>query len=85
MSSMTDVENVRSDGLATGFRELNKKTSGLHDGIWSSWRVVLPWEDRAAMNIVENVASRPHLPVGVFALEMSGQELITRMLCSRLR
>jgi replicative DNA helicase len=38
-----------------------------------------------AMNIVEHVAVDRNIPAGVFSLEMSGQELIIRMLCSRAR
>ena len=38
-----------------------------------------------AMNIAENVSVDRNIPVGVFSLEMSGQELVIRMLCSRAR
>ena len=37
------------------------------------------------MNIAENVSVDRNIPVGVFSLEMSGQELVIRMLCSRAR
>jgi replicative DNA helicase len=36
-----------------------------------------------AMNIVEHVAVNQKLPVAVFSLEMSGQQLVQRLLCSR--
>jgi len=38
-----------------------------------------------AMNIAENVAIDQNIPVGVFSLEMSSDELVKRMLCSRAR
>jgi len=38
-----------------------------------------------AMNIAENVAIDQKVPVGVFSLEMSSEELVKRMLCSRAR
>jgi replicative DNA helicase len=38
-----------------------------------------------AMNIAEHVAINEMLPVGVFSLEMSSQQLVQRLLCSRAR
>jgi replicative DNA helicase len=38
-----------------------------------------------AMNIVENVALNSKLPVAVFSLEMSSQQIVQRLLCSRAR
>ena len=71
-------------GLTTGFRDLDKLTSGLQPGTMfiiaarpSIGKTAL------AMNIAENVAIDLNKPVGVFSLEMSSEELIKRMLCSR--
>jgi replicative DNA helicase len=71
-------------GLATGFRDLDKMTSGLHPGnmIVIAARPSMG-KTSLAMNIAENVALDQHLPVGVFSLEMSSEELVKRMLCSR--
>jgi len=89
MDAMSSIERIfekRGEvmGLATGFRDLDKLTSGLHDGNMfiiagrpSMGKTAL------AMNIAENVAVDRNTPVGVFSLEMSGQELVIRMLCSR--
>ena len=73
-----------TSGLATGFRDLDKLTSGLQPGTMfiiaarpSIGKTAL------AMNIAENVAITQNKPVGVFSLEMSSEELIKRMLCSR--
>lgn len=73
-------------GLATGFRDLDKITSGLHDGnvIVIAARPSMG-KTALAMNIAENVSIDYNLPVGVFSLEMSSEELVKRMLCSRAR
>jgi replicative DNA helicase len=89
MSAMTSIERMFNDrgtvvGLATGFRDLDKITSGLHPGnmIVIAARPSMG-KTSLAMNIAENVALDQGLPVGVFSLEMSSEELIKRMLCSR--
>ena len=73
-----------TSGLSTGFRDLDKLTSGLQPGTMfiiaarpSIGKTAL------AMNIAENVAIDQNKPVGVFSLEMTSEELIKRMLCSR--
>lgn len=38
-----------------------------------------------AMNIAENIALGSKLPVGIFSLEMSKEQLVTRMLCGQAR
>ena len=38
-----------------------------------------------AMNMAEHVALNAKLPVAVFSLEMSSQQLVQRLLCSRAR
>lgn len=73
-------------GLATGFRELDKMTSGLHP----SQMIVIAarpsmGKTALAMNIAENCAIDQNVPVGVFSLEMSSEELVKRMLCSRAK
>lgn len=73
-------------GLATGFRDLDRITSGLHN---SNMIVIAArpsmGKTALAMNIAENVAIDLKLPVGVFSLEMSSDELVKRILCSRAR
>ena len=73
-------------GLATGFRDLDKLTSGLHPGnmVIIAGRPSMG-KTALAMNIAENVAIDSNIPVGVFSLEMSSEELVKRMLCSRGR
>src|SRR6186713_904418 len=73
-------------GISTGFVEFDRMTSGLHP----SEMVVIAarpsmGKTALAMNIAEYVAISEKLPVGVFSLEMSSQQLVQRMLCSRAR
>lgn len=71
-------------GLSTGFRDLDVLTAGLHPG---NMFVIAArpsmGKTALAMNIAENVAIDQQIPVGVFSLEMSSDELIKRMLSSR--
>ena len=73
-------------GISTGFIELDRMTSGLHP----AEMVVIAarpsmGKTALAMNIAEHVAINEKLPVGVFSLEMSSQQLVQRLLCSRAR
>ena len=73
-------------GIATGFTEFDKMTSGLHGG---EMVVIAARPSRGktslSMNIAEYVAIEQRLPVGVFSLEMTSESLVLRMLCSRSR
>jgi replicative DNA helicase len=73
-------------GISTGFVEFDRMTSGLHP----SEMVVIAarpsmGKTALAMNIAEYVAINEKLAVGVFSLEMSSQQLVQRLLCSRAR
>ncbi|MEI7863795.1 MAG: replicative DNA helicase [Chthoniobacterales bacterium] len=92
-SALENIEKIfqqrgRISGLATGFTVFDQMTDGLHPGemIIVAARPSMG-KTALAMNIVENVAlnlEEPK-PVGVFSLEMSTQQLVQRMLCSRAR
>jgi replicative DNA helicase len=73
-------------GIATGFTDLDKMTSGLHEGemIVIAARPSMG-KTSLAMNIAEHVAIEQGLAVGVFSLEMTADSLVLRMLCSRSR
>ena len=73
-------------GVATGFADLDKMTSGLHGGemIVIAARPSMG-KTSLAMNIAEHVVLEQRLPVGVFSLEMTAESLVLRMLCSRAR
>jgi len=73
-------------GVSTGFIEFDRMTSGMHP----SEMIVIAarpsmGKTALAMNIAEHVAINEKLPVGVFSLEMSSQQLVQRLLCSRAR
>src|SRR3989440_3090234 len=73
-------------GVGTGFVDLDKMTSGFHEGemVVVAARPSMG-KTSLAMNIAEHVAIELKLPVGVFSLEMTAESLVLRMLCSRSR
>src|SRR5512140_1238160 len=73
-------------GIATGFNDRDKMTSGLHGGemIVIAARPSMG-KTSLAMNIAEHAAIDQRVPVGVFSLEMTAESLVLRMLCSRSR
>jgi replicative DNA helicase len=73
-------------GLSTGFALLDQMTDGLHP----SEMVVIAarpsmGKTAIAMNIAEHIAVDQNKAVGIFSLEMSSQQLVQRMLCSRAK
>ncbi|MCX6957252.1 MAG: replicative DNA helicase [Verrucomicrobiae bacterium] len=73
-------------GLSTGFALLDQMTDGLHP----SEMIVIAarpsmGKTAIAMNIAEHVAVDQNKAVGIFSLEMSSQQLVQRMLCSRAK
>jgi replicative DNA helicase len=73
-------------GLPTGFIELDRMTSGLH----AAEMIVIAarpsmGKTALAMNIAEHVSIDVGKPVAVFSLEMSSQQLVQRLLCSRAK
>ncbi len=71
-------------GLATGLFDIDRRLSGLKPG---QMIVVAARPSHGktalAMNIAEHVAVSLQVPVGVFSMEMSYQELVDRMVLSR--
>ena len=76
----------RITGIATGFNELDTLTAGLHKGdlIIVAGRPSMG-KTALALNMAEHVAIREDIPVGIFSLEMSKEQLALRMLCSLAR
>ena len=73
-------------GLSTGFALLDQMTDGLH----ASEMIVIAarpsmGKTAIAMNIAEHVAADHGKAVAIFSLEMSSQQLVQRMLCSRAK
>ena len=70
-------------GLATGFRDLDKITTGLHP----DQLIILaarPAVGKTAfvLNIAQNVGTKMNRPVAIFSLEMGAESLVDRMLAS---
>jgi replicative DNA helicase len=70
-------------GVSTGYPEFDRKTAGLQpsDLIIIAGRPSMG-KTALAMNIAQNAAIESKVPVGVFSLEMSCEQLGMRMLCS---
>lgn len=71
-------------GMETGFYELDEMTNGLQPGemVIIAARPSMG-KTAFAINIAEHMAATNKIPVAVFSLEMSKQQLAQRMLCSR--
>jgi replicative DNA helicase len=70
-------------GVATGYADLDRMTSGLQDGdlVILAARPSMG-KTALALNIGENVAIKKGLPVAVFSMEMGASQLMNRMLAS---
>lgn len=70
-------------GIPTGYRDLDRATSGLQPGdlIIIAGRPSMG-KTALALNMAEHVAVENKLPVAIFSMEMSGSQLAMRMLGS---
>lgn len=71
-------------GIPTGFNDLDKKLSGLQD----STLIILAarpsmGKSTLCMNIAQHLGVKEGIPVGVFSLEMSKEQLVDLMLASQ--
>ncbi len=73
-------------GIPTGFPELDNLTAGLQpsDLIIIAGRPSMG-KTALALNIAQHAAIREKIPVAIFSLEMSKEQLVMRMLCSEAR
>jgi len=73
-------------GVPTGFQQLDTLTAGLQnsDLIIIAGRPSMG-KTAFALNIAEYVAIEKGIPVGLFSLEMTKEQLAQRMLCSRAK
>lgn len=88
VESFTQLEELYNrkqhiTGVPTGFVELDYKTAGFHgsDLILIAARPAMG-KTAFALNIATNAAVRANVPVAVFSLEMSKEQLVNRVLCS---
>jgi len=70
-------------GVPTGFADLDYRTAGLHgsDLVLVAARPAMG-KSAFALNIATNVAVRAKVPVAIFSLEMSKEQMVNRILCS---
>lgn len=68
-------------GTPSGFTDLDRMTSGLHEGqlIIVAGRPAMG-KTAFALNVAQNIALREKLPVGIFSLEMTAEELSMRLI-----
>ena len=71
-------------GIPTGLRDLDNLTAGLQqsDLIIVAARPSLG-KSSLALNFADHIACDEKVPVGIFSLEMSKEQVIDRLLCSR--
>lgn len=88
VDSFTKLEELYNNknsitGVPTGFLELDKKTSGLQKGnlIFIAARPGMG-KSSLALNIAQNAAIKNKIPVAIFSLEMTKEELTNRILCA---
>lgn len=88
VDSFTKLEELYNNknsitGVPTGFIELDKKTSGLQKGnlIFIAARPGMG-KSSLALNIAQNAAIKNKIPVAIFSLEMTKEELTNRILCA---
>ena len=70
-------------GVPTGFADLDYKTAGLHESdlILVAARPAMG-KSAFALNIATNAAVHAGVPVAIFSLEMSKEQMVNRILCS---
>lgn len=70
-------------GVPTGFADLDYRTAGLHnsDLILIAARPAMG-KSALALNIASYAATRANVPVAIFSLEMSKEQMVNRILCS---
>ena len=88
VDSFTQLEELYNrkqhiTGVPSGFTELDYKTAGFHssDLVLIAARPAMG-KTAFALNIATNAAVRANVPVAIFSLEMSKEQLVNRILCS---
>lgn len=88
VSSIEKIEEIYTSkgkltGIPTDFVDFDAKTAGLQksDLVLLAARPSMG-KTAFALNIAQNAAIRHNIPVAIFSLEMSREQLVNRMLCS---
>lgn len=85
LRELSEIDNPSNvSGISTGFPDLDRMTSGMHEGqlIIIAGRPAMG-KTAFALNIALHVGSNQGLPVGVFSLEMSAEEVTGRLLSAK--
>ncbi|MPM63586.1 Replicative DNA helicase [bioreactor metagenome] len=87
-STFAKIEEIYSSdkkitGISTGFVDFDAKTAGLQksDLILIAARPSMG-KTAFALNVAQNAAVKQKIPVAIFSLEMSKEQLVNRMLCA---
>jgi len=84
-SELEELYNNKTSvtGVPTGFTDLDYKTSGLHnsDLILVAARPAMG-KSAFVLNIASHAALSAKVPVAIFSLEMSKEQMVNRILCS---
>ena len=88
VDTFTELEQLYNQkqhitGVPTGFADLDYKTAGFHnsDLILVAARPAMG-KSAFALNIASYAATRGNIPVAIFSLEMSKEQMVNRILCS---
>ena len=87
-TSMEEIDRLYQNddeitGLPTGFKELDKITTGLHaDELIILAARPAVGKTAFALNIAQNVGAKTDKSVAIFSLEMGAEQLVNRMLCA---
>ena len=88
VDSFTNLEELYNrkqhiTGVPTGFIDLDYRTAGLH-GSEFILIAARPAMGKSAfvLNIAANAALKANIPVAIFSLEMSKEQMVNRILCS---
>ncbi len=88
VESFTQLEELYNrkqhiTGVPSGFTELDYKTAGFHgsDLVLIAARPAMG-KSAFALNIATNAAVQANVPVAIFSLEMSKEQMVNRILCS---
>lgn len=85
IKELSEIDNPSNvSGISTGFPDLDRMTSGMHEGqlIIVAGRPAMG-KTAFALNIALHVGAHQGLPIGIFSLEMSSQEVTGRLLSAK--
>lgn len=84
LKELSELDTTSISGIATGFVDLDRMTTGLHEGelIIIAGRPAMG-KTAFALNIASHVAVQQSLPVAIFSMEMTAEQLTGRLISAR--